>query len=69
MARLVPSLTGRVVLSGTETSCHRKPKPGSSHWLRSKNRALNCANIESYGFYLTHVGAFAATAAALGAAS
>lgn len=69
MVGLVPSLTAMLVLSGTETSCHRKPKPGSSYWAHSRNCALNCANIESYGFYLTRVGGLAAVGAARGAAS
>jgi hypothetical protein len=60
MPRLVPSVTADVVLSRTESSCHRKPNRRSSDGQRTVFRIPNCANIESYGFYLTRTDAHSA---------
>jgi hypothetical protein len=50
---IVPSLTCGIVPSETGSSCDRKPKHDLSYWNRVTFRTLNCANIESFGFFLT----------------
>src|SRR4051812_34580535 len=50
---VVLSRTTGVVLSGTEESSYREPESGPSHGFSSWNPALNLANIESFGFFLT----------------
>ena len=53
MAEVVLSLTGPLVLSKTESSCHQKPKQALTRCSKVVFGDANCANIESYGFFLT----------------
>jgi Protein of unknown function (DUF2840) len=53
MTRVGLSLTGDLGLSLTAESAYRKPKWALTYYRCGEIRPLNCANKESYGFFLT----------------